>query len=156
MRAMTDPVAAPPRAFPGAAGVPARPAHPAKSPLRDVDLAAFVAVNLAVVTGMWTRHGGLEQLHTTAGKFVAAGQLAGLYGAFAILAQIVLERNTPEPSQKLDWLGMALLSPGLTLFIFGLAESADGGFGQFKSWAPILAGVVLIGYRELRELQRGA
>jgi EmrB/QacA subfamily drug resistance transporter len=62
-----------------------------------------------------------------------------------ILAQIVLEKDRPEPSQKLDWLGMALLSPGLTLFIFGLAESADGGFGQFKSWAPILAGVILIG-----------
>jgi EmrB/QacA subfamily drug resistance transporter len=62
-----------------------------------------------------------------------------------ILAQMVLEKDVPEPSQKLDWLGMALLSPGLTLFIFGLAESSDGGFGQFKSWAPILAGVILIG-----------
>ncbi|HEY2478312.1 MAG TPA: DHA2 family efflux MFS transporter permease subunit [Solirubrobacterales bacterium] len=62
-----------------------------------------------------------------------------------ILAFMVLERDRPEPSHRLDWLGMALLSPGLTLFIFGLAESASGGFGQFKSWAPILAGVVLIG-----------
>ena len=62
-----------------------------------------------------------------------------------ILAQIVLEKDRPEPSQRLDWLGMALLSPGLTLFIFGLAESASGGFGDFKSWAPIVAGVVLIG-----------
>jgi EmrB/QacA subfamily drug resistance transporter len=61
-----------------------------------------------------------------------------------ILAQIVLEKDVPEPSQKLDWLGMALLSPGLTLFIFGLAESANGGFGQLKSWAPILVGIVLI------------
>jgi EmrB/QacA subfamily drug resistance transporter len=61
-----------------------------------------------------------------------------------ILAQIVLEKDVPQPSQKLDWLGMLLLSPGLTLFIFGLAESSDGGFSQFKSWAPILAGVVLI------------
>jgi len=61
-----------------------------------------------------------------------------------ILAQIVLEKDRPEPSQRLDWLGMVLLSPGLTLFIFGLAESASGGFGQFKSWAPILVGVALI------------
>jgi EmrB/QacA subfamily drug resistance transporter len=61
-----------------------------------------------------------------------------------ILAFIVLEKDRPEPSQRLDWLGMALLSPGLTLFIFGLAESASGGFGDFKSWAPIVAGVALI------------
>jgi EmrB/QacA subfamily drug resistance transporter len=63
-----------------------------------------------------------------------------------ILAQIVLERDVPEPSQKLDWLGMGLLSPGLTLFIFGLAESASGGFGQLKSWAPIVVGLGLIAF----------
>ncbi|HEY5332424.1 MAG TPA: DHA2 family efflux MFS transporter permease subunit [Solirubrobacterales bacterium] len=67
-------------------------------------------------------------------------------GVVAIaLAWIKLERDTPQPSHRLDWLGMALLSPGLTLLIFGLAESAAGGFSDLKSWGPILAGVVLIG-----------
>src|SRR5258707_1325184 len=61
-----------------------------------------------------------------------------------ILAWIKLETDQPEPSHRLDWLGMALLSPGLTLLIFGLAESASGGFSDVKSWAPILAGAVLI------------
>jgi EmrB/QacA subfamily drug resistance transporter len=61
-----------------------------------------------------------------------------------VLAWLKLERDEPEPSQRLDWLGMALLSPGLTLLIFGLAESASGGFGDFKSWAPIVAGAALI------------
>jgi EmrB/QacA subfamily drug resistance transporter len=61
-----------------------------------------------------------------------------------ILAWIKLERDEPQPSHRLDWLGMALLSPGLTLLIFGLAESSSGGFGDFKSWAPIVAGATLI------------
>jgi EmrB/QacA subfamily drug resistance transporter len=61
-----------------------------------------------------------------------------------ILAWIKLERDEPEPSHRLDWLGMALLSPGLTLLIFGLAESASGGFSDFKSWGPIVAGAALI------------
>jgi EmrB/QacA subfamily drug resistance transporter len=61
-----------------------------------------------------------------------------------ILAWIKLDRDQPEPSHRLDWLGMALLSPGLTLAIFGLAESANGGFGDFKAWAPILVGLTLI------------
>jgi EmrB/QacA subfamily drug resistance transporter len=66
-------------------------------------------------------------------------------GVVAIIsAWVKLEPDTPDHEQKLDWLGMALLSPGLTLAIFGLAESASGGFGDFKSWAPIVAGLALI------------
>ena len=61
-----------------------------------------------------------------------------------ILAQVVLDKDEPQPAHKLDWLGMALLSPGLTLLIFGLAESASGGFGALKSSGPIVAGAALI------------
>jgi EmrB/QacA subfamily drug resistance transporter len=66
-------------------------------------------------------------------------------GVVAIIsAYIKLEPDVSNKEQKLDWLGMALLSPGLTLAIFGLAESASGGFGQFKSWAPIVVGLALV------------
>jgi EmrB/QacA subfamily drug resistance transporter len=61
------------------------------------------------------------------------------------LAQVVLERDEPQPAHRLDWLGMALLSPGLTLLIFGLAESngADG-FAATKAWLPIVLGVAMV------------
>jgi MFS family permease len=39
---------------------------------------------------------------------------------------------------------MLLLSPGLAVFIYGLAESSTYGFGSLRSWGPTLAGVVLI------------
>ncbi len=66
-------------------------------------------------------------------------------GIVAIIsAFFVLERDVPQPGHKLDWVGMALLSPGLTALIYGLAESSSSGFGATKSWLPILAGVVLI------------
>jgi EmrB/QacA subfamily drug resistance transporter len=66
-------------------------------------------------------------------------------GVIAIVsAWIKLDADVANKEHKLDWLGMALLSPGLTLAIFGLAESASGGFGDFKSWAPIVAGLALI------------
>jgi EmrB/QacA subfamily drug resistance transporter len=62
-----------------------------------------------------------------------------------VLAMIVLERDKPQPAHKLDWQGMALLSPGLTALIFGLAESnGPDGFGALKCWLPALAGVALI------------
>jgi EmrB/QacA subfamily drug resistance transporter len=62
-----------------------------------------------------------------------------------VLAQIVLERDRPQRAHRLDWRGMALLSPGLTLLIFGLAESnGSDGFGATRSWLPIVAGGLLI------------
>ena len=61
-----------------------------------------------------------------------------------ILALIVLESDQPQPAHRLDWLGVLLLSPGLAVFIFGLAESSTYGFGSVRSWGPTLAGVLLI------------
>jgi len=61
-----------------------------------------------------------------------------------ILALIKLEPDTPQPSHSFDWLGMALLSPGLAVFIFGLAESSTYGFGSLHSWGPTAVGVLLI------------
>jgi MFS family permease len=39
---------------------------------------------------------------------------------------------------------MLLLSPGLAVFIYGLAESSTYGFGSARSWAPTLVGAALI------------
>src|SRR5581483_8806932 len=61
-----------------------------------------------------------------------------------ILALIVLEPDQPQPAHRLDWVGMLLLSPGLAVFIFGLAESSTYGFGSVRSWGPTLAGIILI------------
>jgi EmrB/QacA subfamily drug resistance transporter len=67
-------------------------------------------------------------------------------GALAIvLARIVLEPDLPQPGHRLDWLGVALLSPGLSLLIFGFAQSPAHGIGAALTWLPILAGLVLIG-----------
>jgi EmrB/QacA subfamily drug resistance transporter len=61
-----------------------------------------------------------------------------------VLALIVLDKDQPQPGHRLDWLGMALLSPGLAIFIFGLAESSTYGFGSGRSWGPTLVGVLLV------------
>jgi EmrB/QacA subfamily drug resistance transporter len=63
--------------------------------------------------------------------------------AFA-LAWIKLDRDESQPTHRLDWLGMLLLSPGLTLLIFGLAETASHGVDAPRAWGPILAGALLI------------
>jgi EmrB/QacA subfamily drug resistance transporter len=67
-------------------------------------------------------------------------------GAVAlVLAARILPRDVPQPSQRLDAVGLALLSPGLAAFVYGLSETASsGGLGATKVWLPILVGIGLI------------
>jgi EmrB/QacA subfamily drug resistance transporter len=67
-------------------------------------------------------------------------------GAVALLLSTrILPRDVPEPQHRLDWLGLALLSPGLAALIYGLAETnAAGGFGSPRVFGPALAGLCLL------------
>jgi len=67
-------------------------------------------------------------------------------GVVAIIAALrLLPRDEPAPAERLDWLGLLLLSPGLAAFVYGLAEtSASGGIGSAKALVPMLAGLALI------------
>src|SRR4051812_38173144 len=58
----------------------------------------------------------------------------------------VLPRDKPQPGHRLDALGLLLLSPGLALLIYGLAETnAAGGFGSARVLGPALVGLALLG-----------
>jgi EmrB/QacA subfamily drug resistance transporter len=46
---------------------------------------------------------------------------------------------------RLDWLGVALLSPGLAGVVFGLAETeTSGGLASTIAWGPIAGGLMLV------------
>jgi EmrB/QacA subfamily drug resistance transporter len=65
--------------------------------------------------------------------------------ALALGAKL-LPHSEPQPCDRLDLRGLLLLSPGLAAIIFGLSEtSSDGGIGYIGAWAPIAAGVLLVG-----------
>jgi len=62
-----------------------------------------------------------------------------------LLALRILPKDKPEPGERFDTLGLALLSPGLALMIYGLAESASsGGFGSVEVWGTGLIGAALV------------
>ena len=67
-------------------------------------------------------------------------------GAAALVMTFrVLPRDVPQPAHRLDWLGFALLSPGLAALIYGLAKSSgSGGFGSAHVLLPMLAGAVAL------------
>jgi EmrB/QacA subfamily drug resistance transporter len=58
----------------------------------------------------------------------------------------VLPRDVAAHEQRLDFVDLLLLSPGLALMIYGLAETnAAGGFASARVLIPLIAGLVLIG-----------
>src|SRR4051812_39045184 len=61
------------------------------------------------------------------------------------LSRRVLPRDVPEPQHRLDWTGLALLSPGLAALIYGLAEtSGAGGFASPRVLIPGVAGLIAL------------
>jgi EmrB/QacA subfamily drug resistance transporter len=70
------------------------------------------------------------------------------------LAYTILPKDEPSPTEKLDVLGLALLSPGLALFIYGLAQTSQHGFGSTSVLVPGLIGIGLIALFVLHGLSR--
>ena len=66
-------------------------------------------------------------------------------GLIALLCSLrVLPKDEPEPSERLDLLGLVLLSPSLAMIIYGLAQSNTHGFGSAQVLVPALAGAALL------------
>jgi EmrB/QacA subfamily drug resistance transporter len=62
-----------------------------------------------------------------------------------VYAWRVLPRDTPEPSEAFDFLGMALMSPGLALLLFGVSSiPSEGTAAAPRVWVSMLLGVALI------------
>jgi EmrB/QacA subfamily drug resistance transporter len=66
--------------------------------------------------------------------------------AALFFAARILPADEPRPTERFDALGLALLSPGLALVIYGLAQSGShGGFGDVNVIIPVIVGFVLLG-----------
>jgi EmrB/QacA subfamily drug resistance transporter len=62
-----------------------------------------------------------------------------------VMSLRVLPRDVAAREQRLDMVDLLLLSPGLALMIYGLAESTSaGGFANAKVLIPLFAGLLLI------------
>jgi EmrB/QacA subfamily drug resistance transporter len=62
-----------------------------------------------------------------------------------VYAWRVLPRDTPEPSEAFDFLGMALMSPGLALLLFGVSSiPSEGTAAAPRVWVSMLVGAALI------------
>ncbi|MGH3431336.1 MAG: DHA2 family efflux MFS transporter permease subunit [Thermocrispum sp.] len=71
-----------------------------------------------------------------------------------LLAWRVLPKDDPQPSEKFDFPGMLMLSPGLAALIFGLSRiPAEGGVGAVSVLVPGLAGIALIAGFVLRAMR---
>ena len=62
--------------------------------------------------------------------------------AVALAMRILPARATSDVAHKLDVLGLALLSPGLGLFVYGLSQAGQGSAASV--FVPVVLGVALI------------
>ncbi len=72
-----------------------RPPLPRHWPIDSLDIGLVLIANGVVVTGMWVRHGGVEQLGTLAGLATGAGQLTALLGTYLSLVGLLLMARVP-------------------------------------------------------------
>ena len=65
--------------------------------------------------------------------------------AVALAARFLSPQAGRADAGRLDWLGLALLSPGLAGIVFGLSETeSHGGIGHPIAFGPIFAGLLLV------------
>ncbi|GAA2526732.1 DHA2 family efflux MFS transporter permease subunit [Pilimelia columellifera] len=65
--------------------------------------------------------------------------------AALVYARFALPKDSPEPSESFDFVGMLMLSPGLALFLFGVSTiPEEGTFAATRVWAPMLVGAALV------------
>jgi predicted ferric reductase len=105
--------------------------------LRPADLVFALVLNLGIVTAMWIRHGGIDDLGAPGGVLTAAGRLAGLYGVLAVLVELLLMARVPLVERSIGsdrlmathrWVGFAtvwLLVGHAVLITLGYAASLD-------------------------------
>jgi len=79
-------------------------------------------------------------------------------GAAAVLAAWrILPDARPQLGQRLDLLGLALLSPGIAVLLYGMSEAgSQGGFAGPRTAAAVLAGLALIALYFRHAAARGA
>jgi EmrB/QacA subfamily drug resistance transporter len=69
-------------------------------------------------------------------------------GVIALLAAArVLERDEPKPHHTLDWRGLLMLSPGLAIFVYGLAglaKTAREGAQLIGALGGVVFGLILV------------
>jgi EmrB/QacA subfamily drug resistance transporter len=70
------------------------------------------------------------------------------------LGSRILDRDEPKPTERLDYLGLLMLSPGLAALIYGLAQvPKHGGLGHAEVLVPAIAGALLIAGYILRSVR---
>ena len=92
--------------------IPTQPPRPVPLPrtwrIGAAEIVVVLVANGALILAMWLRHGGLEQLSTTAGTLTAIGQLTALFGTYFALIQLVLMSRSPWLDQAFGMDGLAV------------------------------------------------
>ena len=135
------------------AAAPARKARrvpvPRIWPVTANDVYAILGGNALLILAMWIRHGGLNELATTAGVFTAAGEISALFGTYLILIQLILMSRSPWLDQIFGqdritdahrWVGFSAI-----WLLFGHAVLTTVGYAMGIGASPVDEFLTLLG-----------
>ncbi|HET7445720.1 MAG TPA: MFS transporter [Solirubrobacterales bacterium] len=94
--------------------------------------------------------GGLTCVGPLAGGYLTEWTWRAIFWVnvpVALIALFLIWKSKPDNKKSpapLDYRGTALITAGMGLLVLGLQQSAVWGWGDFKTWAAIVAGVVLL------------
>ncbi len=153
-----------------------RSLRPRRWPITPADIGFVLAVNGAIVAGMWVRHGGLDLLGSPAGLAAGLGQVTALLGTYLALVGILLMARVPAIDHVVGsdrlmawhrWLGFGtlwLLLAHLAFTTIGWAMSsgrtvADELLDMLSTWDVLIATVglallVLVAVTSMRVARR--
>ena len=78
----------------------------------------------------------------------------GIVGYLVALRLLPADDEHASRERRLDWGGLALMSTGMPLIVYGLANVAGYGLGADRTWMPIVAGVLLTAWFVRHALHR--
>jgi predicted ferric reductase len=145
--------------------------------MRPAAIYAVLIGNALVIAGFWISHGNLNKLGPLDGKLLAAGQLAGLFGAYLVMIQLLIMSRNPwldrvfgrnKVTAAHRWAGftaISLLITHGTLITLSYSISYDNSIpGEFLTLltdfsfvilsATALAILIVIGVMSLRAARR--
>ena len=134
---------------------PAHPAGPGGRRPRLGRLMATVSLPVVIVPILGPVVGGLI-VSSLSWRWIFYVNVPVCLAGLALAWRGLRDVARPQPGQRLDVYGLALLSPGVAAILYGLAQvSSHGGFGHLAVLGPLLGGLAAVALFAVRTLRLG-
>jgi len=94
--------------------------------------------------------GGLTAVGPIAGGFLTQWTWRAIFwinipvAILAVVLTLMAGIHSAPRKEKIDWVGAALIAAGMALSVLGFEQAASWGWADFKTWACIIGGLIIL------------